>query len=237
MVRKVSLPLLGVLVLIGAGPRPSSGGTVTITTATTGYGRSVTIYDGTTKESGFAGRLAAKIDGKGAKLDTYCVDIAHYANPSETVLPVSIASLTDGRGAGVGFLFDTFDPKVTNADLGAGLQLAIWEYEYNGDHAINTTNSKLPFRLVSTTALKSAIADANADLAALQKAAKPTGSATWYEVADRGQHVKNDGGQSFVGPATPGIASATPEPASLTLLGLGCLGLLGRAGLRRRASA
>lgn len=175
----------------------------------------------------WAGPFVAQLDGQGATFDAYCVDLYHDLAPTQTVTLQSIADLTGGHGLGVGWLYDTFAPTVTTSAQGAGLQLAIWDVEYDGGDGFSTGL----FRVGSGTSSQ-VLAAANADLAAWQSASSPTGDATWFVCTDHG----SDGtlNQDLVG---PNMIRAVPEPASLILLGAGGFGLLARARLRRQAAA
>jgi hypothetical protein len=172
----------------------------------------------------YAGPFVATLDG-GAKFDAYCVDLYHDLSSTQTVSLQPIAGLTGGHGAAVGYLYDTFASKVTNSAQGAGLQLAIWDVEYDGGDGFSTGL----FRVGKGTTSQ-ALAAANQYLAALKAASDPSGAATWFVCTNHGA----DGtiNQDLVG--NPPLR-AVPEPASLILLGAGGFGLLARSRLRRRA--
>lgn len=179
--------------------------------------------------------------------DTYCVDLSHYLQPTQTVTPES-AVLTLTNGTQLAYLYNTFAPTV-NGDLvkGAALQLALWEVvtDYNAASTSATKGLDLSsgdFQFTGmfknshvdyTSYYTSVLSQANSDLSSLLSAGAYKGDATYFAAA----HVGNTG-QSLIGPSfqakTLVSASAVPEPGAISLAASALVGVSAFAIRRRR---
>jgi hypothetical protein len=171
-------------------------------------------------------------NGFDPSIATYCVDILNELASPQTV---NVSDTTDSNmttpaadgGAKAAWLLNTYASAVTTGVQAAALQVAIWESLYDNDHNLNTGN----FSLVTSSAAYTGAAEAlliynqaNDYLGHLFSASAPnhqyyTSVATWLDA------VGPRGGQDQI---------ATPEPATLALLGLGSIGAFSR---RRRERA
>jgi len=180
---------------------------------------------GTSGVSGsyYAGELnwawqAPTPDGFDTYLYTYCVDIVHEVVDPQTVAisdtadPLMMTRATDG-GAKAAWLLNTYAPDIHtsgSAVEAAALQVAIWEAISDNDHNLSTgfftlltTNT-----YTSETVAQAIFDQANEYLGALfyDGESYHTSVATWLDAK-----TDTGGGQDQI---------ATPEPASLALLGI-----------------
>jgi hypothetical protein len=209
-------------------------------------------YKGASLSSG-AGPFDTTISGmsgvaSSTHFDTYCVDLNHYLQSTQTVTPES-AVLTLPNGTQLAYLYNTFAPGVSG-DLvkGAALQLALWEVasDYNAASTLSTKGLDLSggnFKFTGmfknsqvdyTPYYTSVLSQANSDLASLLSAGTYQGDATYFDAV----HVGNTG-QSLIGPSfghwnTSGGASAVPEPGAISLATSTLIGMSVFAVRRRR---
>ncbi len=151
--------LFAVLALSGAAVSAQAQITMTTTDRIIpGYGISFSYssVNGGTPVNGntsYAGPFATNVVGPGiafTNFDSYCVDLGHFLQPTETLNPKDIKTAFPTSGAQIAYLYDTFAAGVGgSAAKGAALQIAIWEVEYDyGVQGINLNAGNFQFTSV-----------------------------------------------------------------------------------------
>jgi hypothetical protein len=162
--------------------------------------------------------LGTPPDGFGQSFYTFCLDILSYLTDPQDVTVRSTDDLdtTPDAGAKAAWLVNTYAAPILDGGgeanvLAAALQVAVWEAVYD---SVNSLSSGV-FSLVTTGDIRD---QADAYLSALYYAPGTyyTSDAVWLDTRN---------GQDQI------VVSSVPEPATLSLLGFGCLLLGGR---RRR---
>jgi hypothetical protein len=202
-----------------------SGGTATLHAPGT-LANGLTVYLG-----------AVLITGDLGTFESYCVDLQHFdlqganqttvdsmANWNNTATPPY--SSTDLGGGAASWLYQTYAANAAgHQDQEAALSLAIWDALYNNVYNVTTANSGF----WATGVNSSYVTLADTMLGNLQQQQGPLPEANWLRTVDGANHTAQD----FIAPRPRPV----PEPATLTLFGLGGLSTLLKRRRIRRGSA
>lgn len=165
----------------------------------------------------------------------YCVDLNHnidagsFYNNAVFKTNGVVNGSTVNNAAAIAWL--VLNTTVTSNTQAAGLQAAIWETEYGNHFTLLTGGSIASYELADLNALNHANVS-NSLIGELEWITPPTTTedSGWGWDSER-ETVDQQGLVGLVNDPPP----AVPEPATLSLLGTGILGLAGI--LRRRMSA
>ncbi len=160
-----------------------------------------------------------------SSIQTYCTDIFDtLLTPTRYTRGTLDATVDDGPTiSAIGALIQNGNALVNNAVSSAGLQLAVWEVLYDGFTGHNDVTTG---NFYVSNIDPNVIAAAQADLTNVDDGAWKLGATSLvYELLPNGE-----GASQYLSY----VADPVPEPATLSLLGLGAMGL---AFARRRRRA
>ena len=237
--------LFAVLALSGVAASAQAQVTMTTTNRISGgYGINLTFtpVNGTAVNlsTSYAGPFATNVLGPGFafnNFDSYCVDLSHSLQGTETITPKDIKTALPTSGAQIAYLYDTFAGGVGSvAAKGAALQIAIWEVEYDyGTNGVNLSSGAFKFNSVvgddgNSTKLNSVLGylTNNNHTGYLDNIPSSfAGTASYLESA----HPTATTGQSLIGPAS---VANVPEPGVVSLMASSLAGVSALAIRRRR---
>jgi len=160
------------------------------------------------------------ITGDLGSFESYCVDLQHYDLPGSNQTLVNtmdqwndaaVPALPSLGGGAASWLYDAYAAgAVGNQTKEAALSLAIWNALYDNDFTVLSGTGFW----VSSVSNSNYASLANQYLLALQPimtGSKPLPNDTWLQTVNVSNHYSQD----FIAPAR------VPEPATLSLLGLG----------------
>ncbi len=203
-----------------------------------GY-ENVTVHDSAARfsEPGAAGPVTLDVrnlaTGTMTPLELLCTDVFDtYVSPGRYTLGRLSDTVRDPVKAGqIAALLENGLARITDSALAAALQVAVWEIENEAGHS----NYDVDGGLFYVTGYGGAVdprmvADANADLTNVT-------SGTWKpdprDIVMQFEPVAGERNQSFAYVVPAPHSSPAPEPATLSMLGVGALATLW-VGLRRR---
>lgn len=196
------LPIIAAALAAGS---VTASETLTVQSLTAGKFSTVNLnYNGNSLNV-YAGPQLVKL-GSGPLFDAYCVDLDHW-NTLPSSYPVDVLStnlLTNGQR--IAYLYNTYAQSVTNATMGAALQLAIWDVLVDGGNGLGAGNLK-------SNVSGGILSQANWYLAS---SAGQSSEASWLKATHHG--AGGNQYQNLVGPAVPGPAAALPFLTSLVAL-------------------
>lgn len=199
----------------------ASGATITIDSVDYSRGGSVNFLEKGTAVDGYAGAILGRYDG-GPTSTFFCVDlftnISYGTYGSTTVFPRPWRN--EDR---VAWLYVTQLSSITSAELGEGLQLAIWDIVHDNGDGPGTGS------VAQSGATPSAVVDAWINFLALSDGQTSTQASIYRNT------ILADGSpaQNLIGPLSPDTITENPEPAAWLLLCSG-LGLIGASRFRVR---
>ncbi len=155
-----------------------------------------------------AGAMDASLDG-GAHFEAYCVDLFHSVGNGDTyAVNIKPMSMQGPNGTRAAWLFNTYAASVNTNQLGAALQLAIWDVISDNGDGFDVGD----FKSSEGGSLRT-LADSY-----LSASAGMTGNAYWLEAQSHGERDNRN----------QNLMTAVPEPSSIAAIAVGALTLLRR---------
>lgn len=159
-----------------------------------------------------AGLAKVSLDG-GSKFGGMCVDLSHWNTNGSSyqvnVKPIAERGATASQAA---WLFGKYANNITSKDMGAALQLAVWDIVYDGGDGLNSGSFKSSASSSIKTLTNGYIAESK----------NQSGAGYYFKAITHG--YKNDCNQDYM--------STVPEPASMAVLLTGAAAVIRR---RRKA--
>lgn len=169
-----------------------------------------------------AGPFSVTLNPGAQTFESYCIQLGVAPATPTTSYLVTTPTITGN----VAWLYNTYAASVTNSDLGAGLQVAIWEALYDTTFNIGADNFQV-------SAAPSVMAAANAFLSGLTSAisANPSAvsGATAFQYVGPQDNFGQNRYQTLIGP------QPVPEPFTMALGGAAAAAFIRKRRMAKKA--